>query len=285
MKPILKWAGGKARLAAEICEAFAQPCYGTYFEPFTGSGAVFLHRRARGMLKGKAILSDVNAKLMETHRAIRDDVDGVIRALERLPVEDWEDRYYEVREAYNEGPWVGTDHAARFLWLNRACFNGLYRENRRGGFNVPKGSYARLHLPEPWLFNEISRLLQNTEIVVADFEELLDRAGPGDHVYCDPPYVPLSVTACFTGYSKEPFGPTEQRALATCASRAGARGARVVLSNHDVPWVRDELYPLHGGFEHVSTPQVSRAISRKGSDRKSVAEVIAAIGPWPRRAA
>jgi DNA adenine methylase len=163
--------------------------------------------------------------------------------------------------------------------LNRGGFNGLYRENRHGGFNVPMGSYARITLPEPAAFWEVSRLLQGVEIVTAEFGDVLARAQEGDQVYCDPPYVPLSATANFTAYCKEPFGPSQQQDLADAAREAAARGVRVVLSNHDLPTVIDHLYAEARGFEHVARPRVARAISRNGADRKAVAEVIAAIGP------
>lgn len=278
MRPVLKWAGGKARLAVQIADAFAEPCAGTYYEPFAGSGAVFLHLFSTGRV-GRAVLSDANHKLIEVHKAIRDDVEGVLRHLDEMPGEDWRDRYYEVRETYNEGPWRGPRHAARFLWLNRAGYNGLYRENRQGQYNVPVGRYARLSLPDPEHFRTVSAAYRNADIVCADFSDVMAAAGEGDHVYCDPPYVPLSATACFTGYCSEPFGIAEQKRLATSARRAAFKGARVVLSNHDLPVVRNELYPESRGFEHVARPRVARAISRKGSGREAVAEVIAAIGP------
>jgi DNA adenine methylase len=276
MKPILKWAGGKARLAQQIGDAFGEPCSGTYFEPFVGSAAVFLHLKAAGRVRA-AVLSDANDKLVAVHRAVRDDVEGLLAAIRTLPTDDWRERYYEVREAYNEGPFDGVVHAARFLWLNRAGYNGLYRENRKGEFNVPCGSYSALRLPDAEHFRAVSRLLQDTEIRAASFEEVLGAAGPGDHVYCDPPYVPLSATACFTGYCSSPFDLREQRALALAARRAAFNGATVVLSNHDLPVVRNELYPPSSGFRHVARPRVARAISRGARGR--VDEVIAAIGP------
>src|SRR5262245_34615845 len=129
MRPVLKWAGGKARLADRIDQAFGGGCEGTYFEPFVGSGAVVRHRKARGRV-GRAVLSDANAKLVAVHVAVRDEVDAVLRALAGLPTDDgWKDHYYEVRDLYNAGPFTGAAHAARFLWLNRAGYNGLYREN------------------------------------------------------------------------------------------------------------------------------------------------------------
>jgi DNA adenine methylase len=230
------------------------------------------------------VLSDVNPKLMSFHRAVRDNVDEVLRELSHLPQEDWQERYYEMREAYNHEPWEGPAHAARFVWLNRACYNGLYRENRDGDFNVPIGKYTHLRLPEPSTFWEVSQLLQGVELLDGGFAPVLEWVRPGDQVYCDPPYVPLSATANFTAYCREPFGPEEQRRLSELAQRAARRGARVVLSNHDVPFVREELYTRSRGFEMVFRPQVSRAISRNADDRHAVGEVIAAIGPMVRAA-
>jgi len=278
MKPIMKWAGGKARLAEQIADAFGAPCEGTYYEPFLGSAAVFLHLREQGLVQ-RAVLGDANDKLIEVHRAVRDDVDGLLRCLDELPQDDWRDRYYDVREAYNDGPPKGTLHAARFLWLNRAGFNGLYRENKKGEFNVPVGRYAKLSFPSPEHFRQVSEHLRGVELVTASFEQLMQEPGEGDHVYCDPPYVPLSETASFTGYCKVPFGLSEQKQLATVARKAAFKGARVVLSNHDLPVVRNELYPSASGFQHVARPRVARAISRAARSRGRVAEVIAAIGP------
>lgn len=282
MKPLLKWAGGKARLARDIHRAFGGPCTGTYHEPFAGSAAVFLYRRSLGAIRGPAILSDLNGKLMATHRAVRDEVDAVLAELARLPAEDWRERYYDVREAYNTGPWEGPAHAARFLWLNRAGFNGLYRENRSGRFNVPVGRYKSVALPSHERFREVSAMLQGVELVTCGFDEALRRATNGDQVYCDPPYVPLSGTAKFTAYCSAPFGHDQQLALAHSARTAAARGSKVVLSNHDLPVVRDDLYPLADGFRHVARAKVSRAISRKASSRSArVTELVTRIGPLP----
>lgn len=278
MRPIMKWAGGKSRLAAQICDAFEQPCAGTYYEPFAGSCAVFLYRKAAGRI-GHAVLADANGKLVAVHREVQQRVDDVLHELDAMPGDDWRERYYEVRETYNEGPWKGPRHAARFIWLNRAGYNGLYRENRKGEFNVPVGRYARLSFPSEDEFRAVSDALQDAELVVADFRDVLRHAGEDDQVYCDPPYVPLTETACFTGYCKEPFGIPEQKALALAARKAALRGARVVLSNHDLPVVRNELYPARSGFQHIARPRVARAISRRANSRGRVAEVIAAIGP------
>ncbi|MFT4625023.1 MAG: DNA adenine methylase [Myxococcota bacterium] len=278
MRPILKWAGGKAKLATQISDAFNEPCTGTFFEPFLGSGAVFLSLFAAGRVTD-AVLADANPKLIEVHQAVRDDPDGLLEELAALPGDDWRERYYDIRELYNVGPCVGPRHAARFIWLNRAGFNGLYRENKSGRFNVPVGRYTRLSIPSEARIREVSAALAGVELVSGDFETIVDRARAGDQVYCDPPYVPLSTTASFTGYCSLPFGLAEQKRLANIAQKAALRGARVVLSNHDLPVVRNELYPTARGFEHVSKPRVVRAISRSARSRGAVTEVIAAIGP------
>ncbi len=282
MKPIMKWAGGKSRLAGQIAGVFGAPCTGTFYEPFLGSAAVYLHLRAEGLVS-RAVLADANPKLVAVHKVVRDDVEGLFAALDALPAERWREEYYDVRTAYNDGPWNTTAHAARFLWLNRAGFNGLYRENRKGEFNVPVGRYAALSFPSRDRFRAVSELLQGVELVSSDFEDIIERAGEGDHVYCDPPYVPLTTTASFTGYCSKRFDIEEQRSLALVARKAAYKGARVVLSNHDLPVVRNELYPAASGFQHVARPRVARAISRGARGR--VAEVIAAIGPLVEEAA
>ncbi len=278
MKPLLKWAGGKARLAPRIEEAFGVPCRGRHLEPFIGSGAVFLWRRAQGHV-GEAILSDVNAKLVALHLATRDDPDGVIEELSRMPTTaGWESEYYRIRDEFNEGPFVGPAHAARFIWLNHAGFNGLYRENRSGGFNVPVGRYTEVHLPDEAEVRQVSRLFQGAEIRLCGFEETMAVACRGDQIYCDPPYVPLTQTAAFTAYSAGGFTMQHQKGLAVAAERAARRGAHVVISNHDLPVVREYLYSASSGFTVVDTPPVSRAISRNVQSRKPVFEVLASIG-------
>jgi DNA adenine methylase len=277
---LLKWAGGKSRLAPLISSAFSGPCTGTYFEPFLGSAAVFLHRFAAGEV-GAAVLSDANPKLTAFHIAVRDQVDDVVAKLAALPIEDVRDRYYDVREAFNDGPHAGPRHAARLIWLNRTNFNGLYRENRNGGYNVPAGRHQRIDIPSASRLREVSSALQGVEIVACSYEQAFQRAGRGDQLYCDPPYLPLNATARFTSYYRERFSVEHQVELAGHAMRAAFHGAEVVLSNHDVPLVRDELYRHCCGFRHVARPQVSRAIAGAAASRRSTAEIVAAIGPFP----
>lgn len=282
MKPLLKWAGGKAKLAAKIDKVFGGPCEGTYYEPFCGAASVFLYRRAAGRVE-RAVLSDANRRLINFYTVVRDDPVGLLAECDALPdlsSDRWLDEYYAVRDAFNGADRnLGVGQAARMFWLNRTCFNGLYRENASGGFNVPVGSFKRPRLPGRQHILRVSELLQGVELVCGDFDAHLLAAGPGDQVYCDPPYVPLSTTSKFTRYSLGDFGPPEQSRLAELAAEAGERGAQVVLSNHDTPVVRNELYTQARGFECAHRLKVRRSISAKTGTRGLAGELIIRVGP------
>lgn len=281
MKPVLKWCGGKARLAPTIAATLGY-CEGTYFEPFLGGGAVFLYLKARGLID-KAVLADANPKLMNVYRALRDDYAGLMAELDTLAQtvgDDWKDYYYPIRVCFNDKPPnfevpspATTRYAALLLWLNRACFNGLYRENRSGKFNVPVGSYKALNFPSPAAFLEVSTALQGVELLAQGFDVTMALPRRGDVVYCDPPYVPLGVDGGFTSYTRDGFTLDDQRSLAWWAGEAAGKGARVVLSNHDLPIVRE----LYEGFELTSL-QAARSISAGGSSRGKVGEVLAVAG-------
>lgn len=277
-RPPFKWAGGKARLAARIATTFQGTCRGTYFEPFLGAGAVFLRLSALGRLTAPhaAVLSDLNGKVVEVHRVLRDDVDGLIQALKRLPFEDWAARYYDVRTAYNAGPHEGPAHAARFIWLNFAGFNGLYRENKKGGFNVPVGQHSTFRLPSEARLRAVAGLLNGVELRTASFEAVMAEAKQGDWVYCDPPYLPLPGKKSFTSYVSGPFGEREHHRLAEASLAAAQRGAHVVLSNHDVD-ATCNLYPEEWGFQRGDSFPVQRRISC--GTRGHVDELLLEIGP------
>jgi len=296
MQPIMKFAGGKRASADAICDALLEDTSplstGRYFEPFVGSGAVFLRLRERGFT-GLAILGDTNLRLIQTWLAIRFDADQVIAALDKLPWDaDWREHYTRIRDEFNAIPKLVLEPkemierlqreihpqvAAMFLWLNRHDFNGLYRENLKGDFNVPIGSYAKPPArPTDAALRELSAALQNTRIFYGDFRTLETFVRPGDLVYTDPPYVPLSKTSSFTAYSGK-FGTLEQVELAELAIRLGKRGARVVLSNHDTPAVREELYSVEKGFVHLASLAVKRGINSKATKRGAVAELLAVV--------
>ena len=200
-RPFLKWAGGKTQLTDALLERM--PVYfNTYHEPFVGSGALFFRLHREGKIK-HAILSDINAELIDTYLAIRNHVWEVIQLLSDFPHN--ESFYYQIRE---KDPWSMSlaERAARMIYLNKTGYNGLYRVNRQGKFNVPFGRYkAPKYLDKDNLL-AVSLALQNVEILCAPFETVLERAGPGDWVYFDPPYVPVSQTSNFTSYYARGFG-------------------------------------------------------------------------------
>ena len=227
--PLLKWPGGKRRLAPLIELAFSASCEAVYREPFVGAGAVFLHRASQGRVRS-AFLSDINEKVVNFHRVVRDQADDLLLELSRLPVEQVEEKaYYDIRTAYNAEWCGGPRHAAKLLWLNKACYNGLFRENRFGHLNAAWNHEAAVSLPTEAHVRAVSALLQLAEIETLDFQDALARCGAGDHVYCDPPY--LGSASAFTTYSQGGFDRGDHESLASMISEVRRDpGATVVVS-------------------------------------------------------
>jgi DNA adenine methylase len=266
-KPVLKWAGGKRRLAARIVAKFPERI-GTYFEPFLGSAAVFFHLSAQERI-GRAVLSDNNAALIEVYRALRSDVQRLMRVLghKRFRVFG-EEAYYEIRGLDPEelDPF---ERAARTIYLNKTGYNGLYRLNRSGQFNVPFGRYERPTIFVPEALLAASRALQKAELSVGDFEGVAGDAVAGDAVYFDPPYVPVSRTSSFTAYSHEAFGQAEHERLARVFAKLSQRGVPAVLSNSDTRWTRS----LYENFD-VESIMVARPINSDATRRGGVGELL-----------
>lgn len=242
-QPFLKWAGGKRHLADAVLGR-APKHFARYVEPFLGGGAVFFALRARGFT-GPAILSDANAELVTTYVAVRDDVDAVIRVLREN-----EAAYHAARPAKRAAifaevrastPLLAHNIAARMLFLNRTCFNGLYRVNRAGTFNAPHGRYTRPAICDEARLRAASAALQNTAIVTPAELVLI---GAGDFVYLDPPYLPASKTANFTAYDASGFTLRDHARLVEQAEAYAAAGAHVLISNADTPVAR-ALYAGH----------------------------------------
>ena len=265
-RPFLKWAGGKGRIVTEL-EARAPREFGAYFEPFVGSGAFFLALRATGRVS-KACLADVNPALIDTWAVVRDQVEPLIRALRRHAARHDRDYFYQQRgrDPARLGP-VGR--AARLIYLNRTCFNGLYRENRAGQFNVPYGRYVRPRICDPDNLRAVSAALHGVRLACEPFEAVLGRARPGDFVYFDPPYQPRSPTASFTAYARSGFGERDQRRLADLVLELQRQGVAVLLSNSDTPLTR----ALYAGFR-TDTIQVRRSINRRADGRGRVPEIV-----------
>jgi DNA adenine methylase len=235
----------------------------TYYEPFVGGGAVFFSLAMEGRFR-RAVLSDQNSELIETYSAVRDDVDAVIRELRKF--RHSEEDYYKVRAAKPRTP---ARRAARMIYLNRTGYNGLYRVNRAGKFNVPYGRYVRPNICDEERLYAVSEALSGVRLQVCDFETTVKRAKPGDVVYFDPPYVPVSATARFAEYHHTAFGDAEHERLAERFGRLWDGGVHAVLSNSDTPRTRTLYAPyLH---EFVSA---RRSINSAPSGRGATSELL-----------
>ncbi len=264
--PFVKWAGGKGRLLSQL-RPLLPPGVARmrHVEPFVGGGALFFSRQP-----SRALLTDVNPSLIDTYHAIRDDVERVIDALGELAAQHCKERYYDVRERYNRGARItAPKRAAMFIYLNKTCFNGLHRVNRRGEFNVPYGSYKNPRILNSEGLRAASRALKAADLRCASFEALLEHAKPGDFVYFDPPYEPVSSTASFTAYSRNGFSREDQSRLAEVYAALDRRGCKLMLSNSDVPFIRT----LYRRFR-VDMVAAPRAINCNGAKRGKVTEVV-----------
>ena len=229
--PFLKWAGGKRWLIDRYAGVFLE-CSGSYIEPFLGAGSVFFH-----LCPDRAYLSDSNSALIETYRAIRDNWRLVFKHLKRHNNNHSDSYYYDLRSSCPKTP---ATKAARFIYLNRTCFNGLYRVNRAGRFNVPRGTRDTV-IFETDDFETLSEILQNVELKDCDFEESIDRANNGDLVFADPPYTVRHNKNAFIKYNEKLFSWDDQIRLANCLKRAAKRGVKIVATNAYHPCVI-ELY-------------------------------------------
>ena len=266
-RAFLKWAGGKSQLLPKILPRLPKRI-GTYFEPFVGSGAVFWALAREGRFD-HAVLSDRNAELITSYRAIRDDVEDVIALLA-----GWshsESFYYALR-ARDPEAMSPVEAAARMIHLNHTGFNGLYRVNKSGLFNVPFGRYKRPRTLNKPVLRAASRALRTVDLLVADFEDVLPAARPGDAVYFDPPYVPMSGTASFTAYEKSGFGEPAQRRLVLALEDLQRRGVHALLSNSDVPLTRE----LYQGLR-CEKVQARRAINSRADKRGPVSELLVSV--------
>lgn len=262
-RPFLKWVGGKAQLLDQLRPLLPRR-FGRYFEPFVGGAALFFDLRARQ--GAPASLSDVNAELVGCYLAVRDRVEDVIAAL-RAHTYD-EEHYYAVRDLRPAelGP---AERAARTIFLNRVGYNGLYRVNRSGRFNVPFGRHTNPRICDAVNLRACSRALRGVSVEERDFSRVLDHAKKGDFVYFDPPYVPLSPTSDFTAYVPGGFREREQRALAEVFAKLARRGVHVMLSNSNAPLVRE----LYDGFP-IDVVYAARSVNSKATGRGKLAEVV-----------
>jgi DNA adenine methylase len=272
--PFLKWAGGKRQLVTRILGSVPGRMR-TYFEPFIGGGAVFFAVVGDGRQFQSAVLGDANEELIRCYQAVRDDVAGVIRALR--PYKYDRDFYYRLRER-DPAKLSDARRAARLIYLNRCGYNGLYRVNRRGRFNVPFGRYKDPVICDAPRLEAAARALRGARLVHGDFEETLRGARTGDFVYLDPPYVPLSATSSFTAYAKTPFDGAAQARLARKLRELGERRVQALLSNSDCAETRTLYGPVPS--ETIETVPVRRAINSVAAGRGAVGELLVKSYPY-----
>lgn len=269
-QPFLKWAGGKSQLLVQF-DRFLPARVDRYYEPFVGGGALFFHLKHR-FPRLQAFLRDNNEELINAYIAVRDFPHELMERLDAHLEEFRSDRtgyFYRIRRQHDLPAADIVARAARVIFLNKTCFNGLWRVNSRGQFNVPIGSGTRASLYDRENILAASAALRDADLAVHDFRDAMNEAGRGDFVYIDPPYVPLSRTASFTSYTTEGFGADEQQELAALFAKAAGRGARLMLSNSDTPAVRE----LYGKYQ-IHAVRARRAINRDGTKRGGIAELV-----------
>ena len=258
--PFLKWAGGKGQLLDQLLPLLPAS-YQRYIEPFLGGGALFF-----AISPARALLADLNYELITTYQMVRDQPAALADRLAQHRACHNKEYYYRIRAARPDDP---LEVAARLIYLNKTCFNGLYRVNRSGQFNVPMGSYVNPRIYNRANLFAAAQALAAADLCAADYRATLDQARAGDFVYLDPPYVPLSASASFTSYTSSNFGEREQRQLAEVFCELDRRGCYMMLNNSATPLTRQ----LYAGFEQRVIP-AARAINSKGDRRGPVEELV-----------
>lgn len=287
-KPFVKWVGGKGQLINQL-EALLPADFdswkdATYIEPFVGGGAMLFYMLQRHTNIKKAVINDVNADLVTCYRTVRDKVEQLIPVLKALQkkyhaLEGEEARremFMDVRQRYNEKKLDPVENTALFFFLNRTCFNGLYRVNRRGLFNVPFGKYVQPQICDEDTLRTDSQMLERVEIMQGDFEQTLRSATTNTLFYFDPPYRPLSNTSSFNDYTKEPFNDDSQRRLKRFCDELAIEGHMFMLSNSDS---KDEgetegfFQQLYANY-HIEHVMASRNVNANAAKRGKISEIV-----------
>lgn len=269
IEPFVKWAGGKKQLLNKL-GARMPATYGKYYEPFIGGGALFLVIQFEN-----AVINDTNEQLLNVYRQLKSDAEAVIFAVDKLDAEPCDvDRYMTIRQAYNtkiQAYELDAECAALTIWINKHCFNGLYRVNSKGLFNVPYNNKVNGVSIDATNLRNIGLYLRTNDVEIrqGDFEAACFDVQPGDFVYFDSPYVPISETANFTDYTKDGFSLEDHKRLAALYRRLSEQGVKLMLSNHNVPLV----YELYSDFTIVQV-DVRRAINRDASKRSGKEVII-----------
>lgn len=287
-KPFIKWAGGKTQLLTQfeniLPHNLEEAEHFTYIEPFVGGGAMLFHMLQKYTNIGRVIINDINQNLITAYRVIRDTPERLITDLKMLQrefrqnsnEEARKEYFLRIRKSYNEDTHNDVTNTAMFIFLNRTCFNGLYRVNSKGYFNVPFGKYTNPTICDEELLLEDSKILQNVEILCGDYTLIERYVDNNTFIYFDPPYRPLSTTSSFTSYSKENFDDTEQTRLAHFFARLSRYGCKMMLSNSDccAQNPNDTFFEnLYGNFI-IDKVHASRFVNAIPSKRGKLTEIL-----------
>ena len=287
-KPFIKWAGGKTQLLTQfeniLPHNLEEAEHFTYIEPFVGGGAMLFHMLQKYTNIGRVIINDINPNLITAYRVIRDTPERLITDLKMLQrefrqnsnEEARKEYFLRIRKSYNEDTHNDVTNTAMFIFLNRTCFNGLYRVNSKGYFNVPFGKYTNPTICDEELLLEDSKILQNVEILCGDYTLIERYVDNNTFIYFDPPYRPLSTTSSFTSYSKENFDDTEQTRLAHFFARLSRYGCKMMLSNSDccAQNPNDTFFEnLYGNFI-IDKVHASRFVNAIPSKRGKLTEIL-----------
>lgn len=294
-RPFIKWAGGKSQLIDEIDARLPVELrereITTYFEPFLGGGAVFFYIAQKFSIE-RAVLFDINEDLIITYKVIKYNPEELMRFIDyykylynNLDIEKQKDFFYSIRENYNKNKVKINfndynneliEHAAQMIFLNKTCYNGLYRLNSKGEFNVPFGKYKKVNFYDKENILYISALLQKAELYICDFEEIIHYDVNNAFIYFDPPYRPISQTASFTSYSKFHFSENDQIRLATIFKELDKRNTRLMLSNSDPKNVNpdDDFFEKHYKGFNIQRVYANRMINCNGEKRGKINELI-----------
>ncbi|MCR1960481.1 DNA adenine methylase [Thomasclavelia cocleata] len=269
LSPVLKWVGGKRQLLNDIIPMIPKNC-STYVEPFIGGGAVLFELQPK-----KAIINDFNSELINVYTVIRDYPEELIKELQFHKDNNTSEHFYAVRE-YDRKPeffsqMTPVQKAARVIYLNKTCYNGLYRVNSAGQFNSPYGKYKNPNIVNETVIRAMSKYFNENNIVIKneDFKEALKGLRRGAFVYLDPPYMPISSSSSFTGYTENGFNEDKQRELKELCDKLDKKGIKFLQSNSDCEFIRE----LYSGYR-IKTIKAKRAINSKGNSRGEINEVL-----------
>ena len=271
-QPFIKWVGGKRTLVNRL-ENMMPENFNNYFEPFIGGGAFLFYLYSEEILENrKKSIFDINSELINTYNVVKNTPNELIKNLKEYKLKHSKEFYYDIRALDRVEGFKTSDEilrATRFIYLNKTCFNGLYRVNKSGYFNVPIGSYKNPNIADENVILNASKALQNVSIYNSSYDKVLEFAKKGDLVYFDPPYYPLNRTSNFTSYSENNFLEKEQEELFNVFEKLAKKGVFVMLSNSDTPYIK-ELYRNYD----INIVDMNRFINSKANGRGKVNEVV-----------